>query len=108
MSDFFRVLGVDPFYASKSTYMWIDSRLICKVYPVYAVQADGQYWRVPADRNDADAVSYALIDVNGVEYSCSDPHELEKIGIDIVKPKGKIGFLRDKEEPSRVSAVDLG
>jgi hypothetical protein len=97
MSDLIRVLGDDPIYQGRKTYMWIDSRVICKVYPVYVEKGeDGSLWSCTADHPNATLLTYTLIDVNGQEYSCGKEPELQKLGITAIQKK-PMGFVRSKE-----------
>jgi hypothetical protein len=97
MSDFIRVLGDDPVYQVRKAYMWIDSRLICKVYPVYTEKDDdGRHWLCTSDHPNAIIFTYKLIDLEGREYSCGNETELQKLGITATKSK-PMGFVLSKE-----------
>ena len=94
MSEFIRVLGDDPHYTGRKAYMYIDSRMICKIYPIHVVKSDkGEYWRCTEDHPGATIYSYTLVDVNGSQYSCGAEKELQKLGIVENKPKFNIGFV---------------
>jgi hypothetical protein len=80
MSNFIRVLGEDPYYSPRKTYMYLDPKAIYKAIPIYAVQDEnGDYWR-SIDTSDAYILSYLLIDMKGNQYTCADINELEKLG----------------------------
>ncbi len=97
MSDFIRVLGDDPVYTGRKTYMWIDSRIICKVYPIYAENgSDGNFWICTHEHDKAVLITYTLVDVSGTEYSCGKEKELLKLGIVTSQPS-PMGFVWSKE-----------
>jgi hypothetical protein len=105
VSEFIEVLGEDPQYPGRTAFMYIDARLICKIYPVYAEKgADGSHWRCTFDHPNAILFSYVLEDVKGNKYSCGKERELKKLGIVTGTPRA-VGFVSSKETNQKV-AVD--
>ena len=98
MSEFIRAIGDDPAYEGRQCPMYIDTNMICKVYPVYAEKgSDGLYWRCTFNHLNAELITYTLVDVNGKEYSCGNEKELQKLGINTSKRESSIGFVSSRE-----------
>jgi len=109
MSEFIRVLGPDPVNKNRKTYQHIHRAIICKAIPVYAEEKGGMFFDCTPNHPGAKLVSYRLLDANGVQYSCGDPQELNRLGIVNDDKKGRIGFVQvggKKQECDLVEGED--
>ena len=97
MSEFVRVLGDDPYYKGRKTFMHIPVRSVQKICPMHAVKGEnGHYYGCIPEDEGAQVVSYQLTDFNGSTYSCGNPKELRKLGIIGPQPNRQIGFLNQE------------
>jgi len=102
MSEFVRVLGDDPWYKGRKTFMHIAVHSVQKICPMYAVKDEhGQYYRCTAEHEAAEVVSYQLTDFSGSTYWCGNPKELEKLGIMEPPPKRQLGFVSEEDGEKR-------
>ncbi len=96
-----RVLGKDITYKGMEISMYIDSALIKKAYPVYAVKGnDGDMYVCVPDSEDAELVAFKLWCSEEEIYTCSEESELSKLGLskEGVKTKNNIGFTVNLNE----------
>jgi len=107
MSSFIRVYGPDPAKKNQKTHQHIHPGIICKAIPVYAAEKDGKWWECTPGYPEAKLKSYRLIDTNGVQYSCGNLIELERLGLVVHDHnKGKIGFVQGGGKKQELELVD--
>jgi len=105
VSDFIRVLGEDPNYKTAKLFVYVHKNAIVKAYPVWAEIKDGKAWLCTQDHPGAKLIAYTLVDHAGKEYSCGNPAELHKLGLEMQGlPTRKIGFALN--ESKKEVAVD--
>jgi hypothetical protein len=105
MAEFIRVLGDDPHYKGRKTYLLISPTIIWKAYPVWAEEKGGQLYRCTEDHKGAKIVSYILVDTEGNEYSCGNRDELSVLGIPVETEPRPFGFVTIDEKNKET--VDL-
>ena len=99
MSNFIRVIGKDPFYPSLDIQMFISLDSIQKIFPIYGLKGKNNIYEqcTPIDQ-DAQFLAYGILDFKGHTYTCNDPEELKKIGIENKGKNPEITFLKTNKE----------
>ena len=104
MSQFIRVLADDPHNTGRKTYIYIDSGMIWKIYPIWVERGpDGTLWRCSEDHANAEILSYNLIATDDTVYSCGNSKELQKLGIEISGRMPAMGFAVNRDTQEKIS-----
>jgi hypothetical protein len=102
MSDFLVVIGPDPHYKGREALCLVSRLSVSTVYPVWAVESDGKYWRCSDEHPDAQIIAFQIVDYRGITFTCSIEEAKKLIGNEELaalripeSEKRRIGFIQD-------------
>jgi hypothetical protein len=92
MKDFILILGDDPLYKPRKTFMFVALNSIRRAYPIYAAKgSNDDYWRCTPEDQKAELRCCQLVDYEGKEYDCS-VDECRQFGIAKPEEPPHIGY----------------